>query len=97
MVQGCFSWRGREGLEFLKKGEMMNGIRHRQLLDDKLEFFMGQHGTSHFLQDVAPCNQSKIVSAWFQQRPHIKLVRWPSNSPVFNPIETIWARMKKKL
>jgi transposase len=76
---------------------MMNGVRYHKLLDDKLEFFLGQHGTSHFLQDMAPCNQSKIVSAWFQQRPHIKLVKCPINSPVFNPIETIWTWMKKKL
>jgi hypothetical protein len=57
MVWGCFSWRGRGGLEFLKKVEMMNGVRYSKLLDDKLEFFMGQHGTSHFLQGGAPCHQ----------------------------------------
>jgi hypothetical protein len=27
MVWGCFSWRGTGGLEFLKKVEMMNGVR----------------------------------------------------------------------
>jgi hypothetical protein len=27
MVWGCFSWRGRGGLKFLKPGEMMNGAR----------------------------------------------------------------------
>ncbi len=33
MVWGCFSWRERRGLEFLKKEEMMHGVRYRQLLD----------------------------------------------------------------
>ncbi len=86
MVWGCFSWRGRLGLEFLKIGEMMNGLRYCQLLDEKLEFFMSQHGTSCFLQDGAPCHRSKIVTTWFQQRPHIKLVKLPRNSPDLNPI-----------
>jgi hypothetical protein len=36
MVWGCFSWRERRGLEFLKTGEMMNGLQYRQLLDIKL-------------------------------------------------------------
>ncbi len=34
---------------FLEKGKMMNGIRYRRLLTEKLEFFMKQRGTSHFL------------------------------------------------
>jgi transposase len=97
MVWGCFSWRGRGGIEFLKTGEMMNGVRYRQLLDEKLEFFMDRHGCTHFLQDGAPCHRSKIVTAWFQQRPNIQLVDWPGNSPDLNPIETVWAWMKKKL
>jgi hypothetical protein len=31
MAWGCFGWSGRGGLEFLQKGEMMNGTRYRQL------------------------------------------------------------------
>ena len=97
MVWGCFSWMGRGGLEFLNPGEMMNGVRYRRLLDEKLEFFMGQHGTTHFLQDGAPCHRSRIVSAWFADRPLIQLIKWPGNSPHLNPIETVWAWMKKQL
>ncbi len=53
---------GRGALEFLEKDEMTNGACYRRILDDKLEFFMHQHGISHFLQDCAPCNKSKIVT-----------------------------------
>jgi hypothetical protein len=53
-------WPG--GREFLKKGKMMNGICYRQLLDEKLEFFIHQHQTTHFLQDVAPDHKAKIVT-----------------------------------
>ncbi len=51
MAWGCFSWRGRGGLEFLEKGEMMNGVRYRQILESKLEIFMHQHNTTHFLHN----------------------------------------------
>jgi hypothetical protein len=36
MVWGCFRCKGCGGLEFLIQGEMMNGVRYRQLLDEKL-------------------------------------------------------------
>ena len=97
MVWGCFSWRGRGALEFLKKGEMMNGARYWQILEEKLELFMHQHGTTHFLQDGAPCHKSKLVSAWFQQPPAIQLIDWPGNSPDLNPIENCWSWMKTQL
>ena len=97
MVWGCFSWRGRGGLEFLKQGEMMNGERYRRLLDEKLEFFLTQHGTSHFLQDGAPCHRAKIVTEWFRERPHILRINWPGNSPDLNPIKNVWSWMKVQL
>jgi hypothetical protein len=63
----------------LKTGEMMNGVRYRQLLEEKLQLFMDRQGCTHFLQDGAPCHWSKIVTAWFQQRIDIQLVDWPGN------------------
>ncbi len=60
MAWGCFSRSGRGGLEFLEKGEMMNGDRYRQVLESKLEFFMHQHNTTHFLQDGGQ-NCDKVV------------------------------------
>lgn len=97
MAWGSFSWRGRGGLEFLKAGDMMNGPRYLCILNDKLELFMNQHGTTHFLQDGAPCHRSKVVKQWFQERPNIELIDWPGNSPDLNPIENVWAWMKQQL
>jgi hypothetical protein len=57
MAWSFFSWKGREGLEFLGKGEMMNGTRYRRLLDEKLGLFLGLRSTTHFLQDGAPCHR----------------------------------------
>jgi hypothetical protein len=50
---------------------MMNGERCWHLLFEKLEFFMTQHGTTHFLQGGASCHWSKMVIKWFNERPHI--------------------------
>jgi hypothetical protein len=97
MVWGCFSWRGRGGLEFLKPGEMMIGTRYRQVLEDKLVFFMNQHGTTYFFQDGAPCHRSKVVKDWFAGKLNIELIKWPGNNPDLNPIENVWAWMKVQL
>jgi hypothetical protein len=88
---------GRGALEFLEKGETMNGACYRRILDDKLEFFMYQHVTSHLVQNCAPCHKSKIVTQWFNEQPNIILIKWPGNSPDLNPIENVWSWMKAKL
>ncbi len=75
----------------------MKGMRYCRILDEKLELFMRQHGTSHFLQDGAPYHKSKLISSWFQERLHIKLIDWPGNSPDLNPIENAWSWMKVQL
>jgi hypothetical protein len=41
---------------------MINGLRYSRLLDEKLELFMKQHESSHFLQDGAPCHKTKGVT-----------------------------------
>ena len=33
----------------------------------------------------------------FAERPEIKLIDWPGNSPDLNPIENVWSWMKNKL
>jgi hypothetical protein len=34
MVWGCFSWKGRGGIEFLRQGEMMNSQHYLKLLNN---------------------------------------------------------------
>jgi DDE superfamily endonuclease len=97
MAWGCFSWIGWTALESLEPKEMMNGVRYRQVLDDKLEHAMGIHGTTHFLQDGTPFHKSKLVTAWFREHPNIQLNKWPGNSPNLNPIENVWSWMKTQL
>jgi DDE superfamily endonuclease len=49
-----------------------------------------------FQQDNAPCHVSRHTMQFFTTN-EIKLLEWPSQSPDLNPIEHVWAFMKKKL
>ncbi len=45
--------------EFLKPAGIMNRTRYRQVLEDKLNFFMNQHGTTHSFM-MGPVPQVKV-------------------------------------
>jgi hypothetical protein len=96
MAWGCFSWMGLGALEFLEEGKMMNVSCYRKIMDEKLELFTHQHGTSHILQDSALCNKARIVMKWFSEQPNITLIKWLGHSPDLNPIENVWSWMKMK-
>ena len=49
-----------------------------------------------FQQDNDPKHTSKISKEFFQ-RNGIKLLEWSAQSPDLNPIEHLWAYMKRKL
>ena len=48
-----------------------------------------------FMQDGAPCHTSSTTLEWLKRRVVI-VPGWPPNSPDLNPIEAIWAIIKKK-
>lgn len=49
-----------------------------------------------FMQDGAPCHNSKKSRAYIKGT-GLKLLPWPGNSPDLNPIENMWALLKKKM
>lgn len=51
--------------------------------------------TRHFQQDNAKIHVCKSTEAWLQAR-GISWIEWPAHSPDMNPIEHVWALMKRR-
>lgn len=70
----------KETLRLLK--ELKRHMRGRKLL---------------LIWDGLPAHRAKIVTAYRQTQQHwLRVVRFPSYAPEVNPIEYLWAVMKKK-
>lgn len=61
----------------------------------KCDALYGQYKWS-FMQDGAPCHTARATMEWLKSKVLI-VPGWPPNSPDLNPIELIWAIIKKKL
>ena len=97
MVWSIMSYKG-SGRLYIVKG-IMNQQQYKQVLEERLlpqlrEWFPDKDCV--FMQDGAPCHKAKTVLKFLAEE-NIKLLPWPGNSPDMNPIENLWAIVKKKL
>lgn len=78
---------------------MMNQYQYKKVLEQRLipqikDWF--PNGDFIFMHDGAPCHTAKSVTKFLEEK-NIKTLPWPGNSPDMNPIENLWAIVKKKL
>ena len=79
---------GKNSIEYLK-------IIEESGLIEKCNEIYGKHKWM-FMQDGAPCHNSESTLKVLRKKMMI-VPGWPPNSPDLNPIEIIWAIIKKKL
>lgn len=62
----------------------------------KIAGYLAQHPGMIFMQDNAPPHTGKTTKKWMAENGIAPMV-WPARSPDLNPIENVWAMMKRYL